>query len=219
MTPTLNYEDEITVLAKVGDFNGFQKADAVINIHELTRFIEGHGKYRTRRYTSGEGTTFASGIKGIGTGDTVKSAVDEECPCSPAYFEASRLLAEHLTIRDRFVFHGSTAVVVIGDKEVTIPPIEYQVDLFHRFDGREAEWVKIDIEINRLQAAIESMGEDPAAMDITIKVSHLPFLPVGGFIVGDHNTDEQKAILKQLWEDNAQNPNGGPLKPPEASVA
>lgn len=215
MTP-LNNENEITVMAKVGDFNGFAKAEESVNIHELTRFIEGRGKYRTRRYTGGDGVTYGAGIKGIGEGNTVKTTVDEECPCSAAYFEASRILADQLTIRDRFIFNGSTASLTVDGKDVMIPPIDYQVDLFHRFDGREAEWVKIDIEINSLKEAVKALTgvEDPET-EIAIKVSHLPFLPTEAFIVADDNTPEQKEILKKLWEENAQDPNGGPRKPAE----
>lgn len=212
MTVQKTHEEEITIFAKVGDFNGFAKADSSSNIQELSTLIPGRGKSRHRKISDGDGTHYIANIKGFGQGDVVKTALDEDIASTAAFYEAGRMLADRLVIRDRFVFTGSTACLTIGGKEVMVPPIDFQVDVFHRFDGRESEWVKIDIEVNRLMDALRSMGKDKSDLELEIRVSHLPFLPQDAFIVSDKNTPEEKALVKKIWEEYSQNPNGGPVK-------
>lgn len=218
MTTQNNIEEEVTIFAKIGDFNGFNKADDSANIQELNTFLPGKGKYRHRKISDGNGTFYVVNIKGLGEGGVVKAALDEDLPSTAAFYEAGRAMADRLVIRDRFLFNGSPAALTIDDKEVLLPPIDYQVDVFHRFDGRESEWAKIDIEVNRLLDAIRSMGKDPDNVELTIKVSHLPFLPQDAFIVSNDNTPEEKALIKKIWEEYSQSPNGGPLQPMESSV-
>lgn len=215
MSDISSTEEEITVMAKVGDFNGFQKADNVVNIQELSTYIEGRGKFRQRKISGRDGTNFVSNVKPKGVGNVIKTTKDEDIPSTAAYYETCRLMADQLTIRDRYTFNGSAATIEHEGKTVTLPPINFDVDVFHRFDGRESEWIKIDIEVNRLVDALESLGLPKEGLNLTISISHLPFLPVDAFIVQDDNTPEQLAIIKKLWEDNAQDPNGGPMKKEE----
>ena len=218
MTSKLDIETEITVYAQVGDFNGFKEANSVSNIQELITFIEGKGKIRMRKVADGSGTSYYAGVKSLGKGNTIKQAVDVEAPVSAAFFEAGRIVADHLTVRNRFVFNGSTASLMVGDKEVAIPPIDYEVDLFERFDGREAPLVKIDIEIGKIREALRSMGEPDDVGNIVVKVSHLPFKPKNAFISSDDNTPEQQRLIKSLWEEYRQNPYGGPVKEITSSI-
>lgn len=218
MSVTNKKEEEITVFARVGDFNGFKNADGVANIQELSTLIPGRGKYRARKITDGNGTIFTANVKSEGSGDVVRTSLDEEAPVTAAYFEAARTLADRLIVRDRFVFNGSTASLVVGGKEVLLPAIDFQVDVFHRFDGRESEWVKIDIEVERLLAALRSMGKDVNAMDLTIKVSHLPFKPQQAFIVSSENSPEELSLIKKIWDEYSQSPNGGPVQEIDSSI-
>lgn len=205
-------EKEITVYALVGDFAGFKSADSVSNIQELSTRIPGRGKYRSRKITDGNGTSFIANVKSEGIGGVVKTSLDEDAAVTAAYFEATRIVADRLSIRDRFVFNGSTASFVINGKEILVPPIDFQVDVFHRFDGRECEWVKIDIEIDALLDALRSVSKEAQPMDITIKVSHLPFKPQRAFIASPENTTEELALISGIWNDYGQTPDGGPLK-------
>lgn len=207
----LTEEREITLYAKVGDYNGFKDAEHSMNIQELSTLIEGKGKYRARKYVGENGSSYKAGIKSKSTGDTVKKAIDEETSVSAAYFEATRLLADQMTIRDRFTFKGSTAKVNIKGTTIAVPPVEYQVDVFLRFDGRESEWIKIDIELDKFYDAIKGIEGFTEDIDITLSVAHLPFKPQEVFIACKENSDEQRDIIAALWKEFSQTPDGGPI--------
>lgn len=214
----LTEEREITLYAKVGDYNGFKDAERNENIQELSTRIEGKGKFRARKYVSENGTSYKAGVKGNSTGDTVKKAIDEETSVSAAYFEANRLLADQMTIRDRFTFNGSTAKVTIKGETIAVPPVEYQVDVFLRFDGRESEWIKIDIELDKFYDAIKGIEGFTEDVDITLSVAHLPFKPQEVFIACKENSDEQRAIIAELWKEFSQTPDGGPITEVKTTV-
>lgn len=217
----VDYEDEVTIYAKVGDFKGFREANRVINIHELSTFIEGKGKYRVRKNTDESGTSFVATIKGQTEGNVVKTNVDHPAVVNAGYFEAARILADGLTIRDRFIFNGSVATIKKGDKEVQIPPIDFEVDVYTRHDGRESEWVKIDVEVGKILEAIKSLGMgdgDNPLMDLTITVSDLPFKPQAAFISSSDNTPEELEVIRKLWDEFTQDPYGGEKKPIESSI-
>lgn len=215
----VDIEDEVTVYAKVGDFDGFKEADAVVNIQELSTYIDGKGKYRVRRNTDGNGTTFIASIKGKASGDTVKRNIDHPAVVNAGFFEAARIVADQLTVRDRYVFNGSAATVKVDGKEIMVPPFDFEVDVYMRHDGRESEWVKIDIEVNALTEALKSLGiAETDGVDLTIKVSHLPFKPQAAFISSDNNTPEEKEVIRRLWDEYAQSPYGGPKEQVESST-
>lgn len=216
----LTKEKEITIYARVGDFKGFREANEVENIQELIHRVEGKGRYRVRKILGSNGTRYVAGIKSEGYGGSIKTAIDEETSISASYFEANRIIADRLIVRDRFTFNGEAAKLEINNKLVVLPPIKYQADVFIRHDLVECEWVKIDIEVDDLFKAIEALkGDVPDVPSITISVTHLPFKPQYAF-VDDGNLDSSKDKVKRMiWEEYAQSTYGGPLTPIEPSIA
>lgn len=216
----MSRETEIVVFARVGDFNGMKEATSVVAIDQLERFIPGKGRMRTRKTVSNEGTVFEVGVKTIGTQEGVALKRDEEeSPVTGGFFECFRNVAETLTVKNRYIFDGTHSVIELESGDTKLPPVKFEVDVYKKHDGSVSPWVKIDIEIDEFNKAVQTIPElKNKDLVFNIKVTHLPFKPQEAFIVGAA-TDEQKQLMAKLWQTEFnQSPFGGPYKPVEASV-
>ena len=223
----LKSEAEIVVYARVGNFDGLKQADSVIEQHQLELYLPSKGKNRVRRSISADGEIYEATVKtpkkslGSDESSVAMSCVEENIPATPGFFEAFKYIASKMFVKKRYCFNGEKTTVSKGDQKFDLPPIVYEVDVYERHDGKIVEWCKIDIEVDELLKAINSIPELKGVdICLDIKIKDLPFVPQDAFIVGSENTDAQKRLVLKLWnEEYPHNPKGGALRPTQPSIA
>ena len=196
-----NPETEVAIFAKMTNPEGLKEADHVEHHEQLEGpSVEG-GRFRCRKTTTGESVTYVltmktkgkSGIAGIAGSLEYDLVIDER------FYVAFRLLSTKRLDKTRYVFHGKETTLNSGGDGPPLPPVKYEVDVFTKQDGTASEWVKIDIELDGIIAKLKETGQNPDDASLTLKVSHLPFQPKGGFIA-KQATPEQKQILDHIWD-------------------
>lgn len=202
-----NTEREITIYARVGDPSGLDQADAVEQ-HEQweVRFPttgENAPKRRARvRETVSNGVSrFDETIKIDIEGETaVQSTVEVTTPIEADYFRAwKKHIGDRGVLKTRYTFHAKKVVVTIEGREVEIPDIKYEVDIFRTESGERSRWCKIDVEIDSLLEFLDRKGISFDDVEMVVKVTHLPFKPEQCFLHGTGNEDHDQSV-KKFWD-------------------
>ena len=202
-----NMEREITIYARVGDPDGLNQADAVEQ-HEqwevrLPVIGENSAKRRQRvRETISDGVSrFDETIKIDIDGETaVQSTIEVSTPIEADYFEAwKQHFGERGVLKTRYTFHAKKVSVTMEGKEIEIPNIKYEVDIFRTETGERSRWCKIDVEIDSLLDFLDRKGISFDDVEMVVKVTHLPFKPEQCFLhsVGNEQHDQS---VKKFWD-------------------
>ena len=202
-----NTEREITIYARVGDPDGLNQADAV-DQHEqwevrLPVIGENGAKRRQRvRETISDGVSrFDETIKIDIDGETaVQSTIEVSTPIEADYFEAwKQHFGERGVLKTRYTFHAKKVSVTMEGKEIEIPNIKYEVDIFRTETGERSRWCKIDVEIDSLLDFLDRKGISFDDVEMVVKVTHLPFKPEQCFLhsVGNEQHDQS---VKKFWD-------------------
>jgi hypothetical protein len=215
-------EKEMVIVCKIGDFEGLKSANYTEEQEQLELFCPQKGRIRVRKTVSEDGTDYVACIKTLADPTMkVKTVEETEQQVNSQFFEAFRFIAEHLRVKKRYVFEGEKSVITAESKEIQLPPIKYEVDVFTKPDGSISQWCKIDIELGDFYESLKSMNNVPEDEDIdfVVKVTHLPFKPQMAYILGAC-TDEQLKASKELWEKEwTQTPFGKAITATQASVS
>lgn len=217
----MSKETELVIFCKIGDFNGLKEASYVEEQEQIEMFVPQKGRMRVRKTTDAEGTRFEACIKSIKKKEGGTQTCDEvETPVTSQYMEAFRKVADSLQIKTRYIFDGTHSILTSDNTQVNLPPIKFEVDVYKRHDGQISNWCKIDIELDEFMKAYQTIdGVGGAPLNITVKITHLPFKPQNAFLVGDC-TDEQQKFMEKLWDtDLTQSPMGGPRAPIPTTIS
>lgn len=201
-----NTEREITIYARVGDPDGFRMADSTEQ-HEQWEFTlpaeEGQPKRRIRvRETIKDGESeYEETFKVDIAGETaVQSTVEESTEIDDSYFRAwKQHLGQRGVLKTRHTFYAKKVLVKLEGREIEIPDIKYEVDVFRKSDGSRSRWCKIDVEIDNLLEFLDRKGVSFDDVEMVVKVTHLPFKPEQCFLNGDGKSEHEEAI-KNFWE-------------------
>lgn len=202
-----NTEREITIYARVGDPDGLNQADAV-DQHEqwevrLPVIGENGAKRRQRvRETISDGVSrFDETIKIDIDGETaVQSTIEVSTPIEADYFEAwKQHFGERGVLKTRYTFHAKKVSVSMEGREIEIPNIKYEVDIFRTETGERSRWCKIDVEIDSLLDFLDRKGISFDDVEMVVKVTHLPFKPEQCFLHSDGNEQHDQSVQK-FWD-------------------
>jgi hypothetical protein len=98
-------ETEITIYAKIGDFNGLSQADEML--HQIQAGVTGPGgKVRVRAETRGGVTTYTETIKtqADNENDSLHAMIEMTAEIGKEYFDAFVMMAGGATVKDRYDF-------------------------------------------------------------------------------------------------------------------
>ena len=198
-----NVETEVAIYAKMTHSVGLEEADHVEHHEQLEGPSVDGGRFRCRKTTIDNDVKYTltmkvkskeEGIAGVRGDHEYDLDIDE------GFYEAFKALSTKRLDKTRYVFHGDGTSLKDGDpNNVVLPSVKYEVDVFKRADGEDSQWVKIDIELDSIIERLTEMGKSLDDMTLSLKVSHLPFKPVGGFIA-KQATPEQKQVLDAIWD-------------------
>ena len=204
-------ETEITIYAKIGDFNGFTEAHSKEHHYQVEGKFSTGKKVRTRKTTKEDGTeSFVLTIK-IENSDNghAASRVEHNINIDEEFFNAFKQCAEKAVKKTRYFFYSNNTVLKKQDngedQDIKLPDLIYQVDVYETTDGKQVDWCKIDIELDKLMEYMKANHSDIKNLKFNVSVEHLPFKPTES-IVSTTEDDEQKARLNSIWDTFNQKP-------------
>lgn len=119
------------------------------------------------------------------------------------FFEGFKAVANRSLKKIRYVFHSENVEMTLVEhdekKIITIPNIEYEVDVYEKKDGSSSRYCKIDIEVDNIIKFLKADYPQIDKFKLNIKISHLPFGPKNA-ILKFSATEEQHAFIDNLWK-------------------
>lgn len=199
-------EVEITLYAKVSDFDGLQQADEVEEHIQLEARTLNGDKIRIRKTTVKGGRpvyVFTAKQKNRAVEDQqdgIADVTEYDAAVTEEMFQVFEKIMEQKIVKTRYRFKNTCLIKATGQSEpipVSLDNMGYEVDVFETY-GSPCKWVKIDIEIDALSEYLAKEHPDVKEYKLQVKVSHLPFKPID--IIFPSTADEaQKAFIENLW--------------------
>lgn len=201
-------ETEIVVYARIGDFDGLQKATRVELHEQMETSFKNDVRCRVRS-TSVKSEddaiqyTFTFKIPtatedGFEANEEVTTTIDND------FFEGFRRVAEHRLVKTRYEFGSDKIELIYGQEDdkhiIEIPDIKYEIDVYTNPQGEVCEWCKIDIEVDNIINYLAQHHPELENIKLNVKISHLPFEPLEAILSSSMN-EEQKAFVDTLWKE------------------
>lgn len=194
-------ETEITIYAKINDFDGLRQADVMLQ--QAQSGISGqNGKIRVRAETRDGHTVYTETIK-VKTendGDQLHGMDEMTAEIGKEYFDCFVRMVGSCTVKDRYDFKVKKFEgLAVGDGGIELDPnlMWFSVDTFKTPEGAYKQWCKIDLEIDELLNHQAEHG-DGKPINLKLRISGLPFKPTEAFLAKEA-TPEQQAIVDDLW--------------------
>lgn len=202
--PADKMETEVVVYAKIGNFQGFQKASNAMSHVQVEGSFKSGARCRVRKIIEGDVVSHELTMKiKSQAGGIVEANEEYTTPINADFFEAFRKVAEKSVVKNRYVFLSEKVELKFDQdgqvQTVVVPNIKYEVDVYQKKDGQPSEWCKIDVEIDSVLKFLNENHPELKGMTLKIKVSHLPFEPSGSILVSAA-TEEQHAFMSDLWD-------------------
>lgn len=206
-------ENEVCLYAKVNKPEGLLQAQSVESHIQFEFKIpgeEGENKRRIRvRKTRPKMITADHGITEVRSlaqcTETFKvdhpvkegmlSCDEHTTAIEPEYFNAwIAHFGMNGVAKMRYVFLSKDVAMVFGGKEIVLPDVKYEVDIFYAPDGSRSKYCKIDVEVDPIIAYLKEHHPDVQNVGMQVKISHLPFDPVDPILASSNDPAVQKMI-------------------------
>lgn len=203
-------ETEVAIYCRVNNPEGLQQCVRSENHHQLEGKFENGVKCRVRMITPGGSSTPARyyfTYKLRDEDSNVDASREFTVEVDQEFFEGFKKIASRSLVKTRYVFTSESVTMTLSSsekkEEVTIPNVEYEVDVYTREDGTVSQWCKIDVEIDPIVDYLTKEHPHLDGMRLNIKVSHLPFQPTDAILPNKADT-EQQAQLDEIWKEFTQ---------------
>lgn len=203
-------ETEVVVYCKIGDMEALNQCSRKEHHYQIESSFKNGTRCRVRK-VSNEGKDEYFFTMKVKTKDEENPSIEANreftIEIDKDFFEGFKAAAERALDKVRYIFNSKEVTLSFDDngqtKEVVIPNIEYEVDVYQKEDGTTSEWCKIDIEVDNILNYIHRQHPELKDINLTVKVSHLPFKPSNS-ILSVTATEEQKKKIDKLWEEFTQ---------------
>lgn len=201
-----NKETEVAIYAKIGNPNGFVDANSKEQHEQIEgKFAKGPN-CRVRKTTKDDNDSyvFTFKVKGESVEETVTANKEFNVEVDNDFFEAFKTsVAEKFVLKTRYIFNSENVELTFVQndekKNITIPNIIYEVDVYKKPDGSLSEWCKIDVEVDTILNFLDKEYPELKDVKLNIKISQLPFRPEEA-IIGSTEDEDKKAFLSNLWD-------------------
>ena len=200
-----NLETEVAFYCEIGNFEGLKKADDIEQHHQLECRFETGATSRVRKTTDSTGVKYVYTFK-IQTepGDN-SPVIERNKTVDKDFFDDYRLLAKRELDKTRYIFNSKNVTMVYTedgqDHEVTIPNIQYEVDVYKKEDGSISNYCKIDVEVDSIVNFITENYPQVKNFNLKVKLSHLPFEPKNPIRSSDKSKKEK---MDAIWKEFAR---------------
>lgn len=204
-------ETELTMYAKLDDFEYINKCQTYIDIIQLQASLGANQNCRCRReffYKDGikleEEPKYTYTVKANSRkSKTLSIKTEYNFVVDTDYFNWFTEIADTRQIKKRYSFKVKDYSFIIekDDREhsITVPEIIFEIDIFQKENGYRSPWVKIDIELDNAFKYISQTYGEVDNIAFIVKLSKLPLKLEQGFIE-KQATPEQKKRLEDLWK-------------------
>jgi len=197
-------ETEVTIYAKISDFNGLEKAVSFEDHEQYEIKSKDYsgadiGRTRVRRTKTKDKEFFTLTIKKKFKSKNVQKMDETEQVIDETTFKAFKSICPDGMYKRRFIFlPDKISINGKNSSQVDKDTIKYEVDVFYKEDGSFYEWCKIDIELDSLQKAI---ADEHGASDIKLKfmIDNLAFKPIDYYTASSAN-EEQLSHMSNLYK-------------------
>jgi hypothetical protein len=204
-------ETELTLYAKVDNFEYFDRVKTYREIIQLQASLGSYQSCRCRKemyYQNGvaisETPKYSFTVKANGKKSrnlSIKTeynfTVDED------FYQYFLETANTRQIKKRYTFKVSDydfKIISNGEeKDIVVPYLNFEIDIFEKLNGYRSNWVKIDIELDKAFSYIREHYDNVDDIVMSVKLSLLPMSLKQGFIEKEA-TLEQKKCLEDLWK-------------------
>lgn len=199
-------EKEITILCKIGNFEGLKQAFDTEHHLQAQICKNDKGMVRIRK------TTFAGKRTNIPTlelttktqisDNSVRSVQEKNTPIDDEMFNQLLEVADKYMDKTRYLFKMETLKVSYQGKTYDLSDIGlvYEVDVFKKKDGSVSQWCKIDVEVQGIEEKLHELGIPAYEIGFKVGISKLPFEPSAFVLVdGEKNADKQE-LIRELFD-------------------
>lgn len=197
-----NKESEVVIYAKIGDFQGLDKASKKVRHHQIESEFSNGQRCRVRKIEDDGKETYEYTYK-LKINTEADMSVNKEftVEVDKEFFDNFKYVGNKQVIKDRYIFNSENVELVYMDgedrKTISIPNVMYEVDVYEKEDGSFSEYCKIDVEVDNIINFLNKEYPELKDIKLNIKISHLPFVPENPIL----STDEsKKEFLSNLWD-------------------
>ena len=201
--PVVENEKEIVIYVKIGDRAGLDQA------FKKEEQFQGQiktevGSIRVRRTKNAdESYKYEQTTKVEQENTDVKTMREVTLEITKEQYEQFLSVTPYYMDKVRYCFKAEQVSLTMDDKVVELSPDDliYEVDVFKDKDGNESEWCKIDVEIQKLSAKLQTVfGENIPDVKMVVKVNQLPFKPNNFVLEDDSDNKDKKALIKSIYD-------------------
>lgn len=197
-------EDELVFYCKITNPDGLRLA-ADKEKHEQWEIKKHKGRVRVRK-TSKEGLepTYTLTFKTKSTNAGIDGNIEDNNDTNEGVFNGFKNIADEGMIKDRYKFPVGKIEITTdsGRQDVDIVDVFYEVDVFFKEDGSLCEYVKIDLEMNKILDEVNKVLPSGSMFNLNVRLMGLPFKPSEVIISDKNTTEEEKQQITQLYNDH-----------------
>lgn len=202
-------ETEIVIYSKITEPARLEECSSREEHVQLeTNFINGQ-RCRVRKVTKDgkDSYTLTMKVKSAADHTGVAASTEYSAEIDEDFFNAFEQVAVRKLVKTRYKFSSENVrmSMVAGEetRDIVIPNIEYEVDVYKKTDGNICEWCKIDVEVDNILNYVNSNHKDVTDIKLNVKVSQLPFAP-NSSILSHAATDEQRIKIDEIQKEYNQ---------------
>lgn len=199
-------EKEITILCKVGNFEGLQQAFSVEHHLQAQICKNDKGMVRIRKTTpnandSGTVVTELTTKTQISDGG-VRSVKEKTAPINDVIFGQLMEVADKYMDKTRYLFKMETLQITHGEKTYDLKDLNlaYEVDIFKKKDGSVSQWCKIDVEVQGIEEKLNELNIPVEQISFKIVIGKLPFAPTDFVLVDKEENEDKQELIEELFD-------------------
>lgn len=199
-------EKEITILCKVGNFEGLKQAFDTEHHLQAQICRNDKGMLRIRKTTpvgkDAETPVIEMTTKTQISDGGIRSVSEKTTPITEVAFDQLMEVADKYMDKTRYLFKMETLQVTHGEKTYDLSDLGlvYEIDVFKKADGSVSQWCKIDVEVQGIEEKLKELSVPAEEMNFKVAISKLPFEPTDFVLVDDEENADKQELIKQLFD-------------------
>lgn len=196
-------ERESTIYARMTNPKGLWQAAEVLHQEQAQiKGPTGNIRVRMERKDGTKDWDYTMTTKHFSAAEAgVKDADEDTESITAKHYQMFKSVCKDYMRKTRFVFMIEKLVISKPgmQAEIELKDVKYEVDVFYTEAGEISEYVKIDIELQNIKPQLQAAGIDLNGVDLTARISKLPFGPVAAFI-DDGRGGKMREFISMLYE-------------------
>ena len=197
-------EQEITIYARMKNPAGLAQANDTEQHIQAEVKISPTRRLRVRKTSiNGQANeyTLTTKVNLGGSSENVRTFDERTAKISEEVFSMIRRTVESYQKKARYIFNVEKMTVTGNNQSLDIEGMKFEVDVYTNSNGSQSEWCKIDFEIQGMEEKFKAAGIDVQDFNISLNIGSLPFKPTDFIFMSDDTSEEDKAKVKQIYDE------------------